>query len=89
MTELPPINETVSGGLWSFSNLNVINYVHCNEEAFRLIYIGDKIFVPDDGIGYGVEVIGKDLSTLNLILNTSYTGTAGTFAVIGRYRSGF
>ena len=89
VTDLPPINETVVGGLWSFSNLNVINYVHCNEEAFRLIYIGDKIFVPDDSIGYGVEVIGKDLSTLNLILNTSYTGTAGTFAVIGRYRSGF
>ena len=85
ITELPPINETIGGGLWTFSNLNVI----CNEEAFKLIYIGDTIFVPDDGLGYGVKVIGKDLNTLNLILNTSYTGTAGTFSVIGRYRSGF
>lgn len=86
---LPPINETVSGGLWSFSNLDVINYVHCNEIAFNSIYLNDIIFVPEDGVSYGIKVIGKDLNTLNLLTNTNYKGTAGTFNVIGRYRSGF
>lgn len=86
---LPPINETISGGLWSFSNLDVINYVHCDEIAFNSIYLNDIIFVPEDGVSYGIKVIGKDLNTLNLLTNTNYKGTAGTFNVIGRYRSGF
>lgn len=86
---LPPVHENLTGGFWTFSNVETVHYIHCNKNGFDLIYIGDTIYLPDDGLKYGVKVIGKDIQTLNLILDKNYTGTAGTYSLISRFRSGF
>lgn len=89
--DLPPVFELmdIEGAQWTFPNIISSCIVNCNEIAFNNTYIGDTIYLPEDKRSDGVKVIGKDLLGLNLLCDRHYTGTAGTFSKICRYRSGF
>lgn len=87
---MPPVDDTISipGAEFTFTNIKTAKYIHTNEVGILAVGIGDYIYVISDTHEYAVKVIGKDLTELNLLIDKSYLGTAGTFTTIGRYRPG-
>lgn len=76
----------VEGALFTFTNISMTKYIHTNEIGFVSVGIGDYIYVIDDTFESAVKIIGKDMNNLNLLIEKAYSGTAGTFSTVGRYR---
>lgn len=91
ISDLPPVQEIISpdGAQYTFTNIELAQYVHTNDIGFYSVFINDYIYVVQDDMKHAVKVIGKDANTRNLKIDKTYTGTAGTFSSIGRYRTGF